>query len=463
MSGPKVSRYEVSKAQQARLAEERRKRERELAEKRRQKQLALAEERRRRQEEERKRKEEEKKRRKLLSDASLYADKIEQELENARSHSFIIEECASTLSDDSLVRELHAVEQQAESLRSKIASIDPTSTSDQLETLLSPIIKEVESFHRMSKTLTKHVEDAAPNLKNRLSDSIDSLFAQPVQTSTQTAAYDDSEQFDSACDKLDSLLSFDFLPPELNVSLRVAKESLLTHKDKGDVSSFIAIELQPLLKECEHYSMLWQEYGGEYSELNNMYQVLIDETHSRSECGDIPFSEHAILQLNRAIAELQAKAQEQAEKAYIVQSIAEVMEEMGYDILGDRSIVRRSGTRYRNELYRFGNETAISVTYSDAGQITMELGKVDRCDRAPSLVESERLAMEMEVFCQQFQSVEARLSERGVLLRNRISILPPSQEFAQIININDYHETQKIEEKRKRSKAQSVLYAETKN
>ena len=51
----------------------------------------------------------------------------------------------------------------------------------------------------------------------------------------------------------------------------------------------------------------------------------------------------------------------------------------------------------------------------------------------------------MSEFCGDFQEIEKRLKEKGVILANRISMLPPVEEYAQIINISDYEMTEEVD------------------
>ena len=44
----------------------------------------------------------------------------------------------------------------------------------------------------------------------------------------------------------------------------------------------------------------------------------------------------------------------------------------------------------------------------------------------------------MDGFCASFEQIEERLRRRGVIPRERLRMLPPAEENAQIINTNDY-------------------------
>ena len=44
----------------------------------------------------------------------------------------------------------------------------------------------------------------------------------------------------------------------------------------------------------------------------------------------------------------------------------------------------------------------------------------------------------MEAFCKDFKEIERSLAERGVILDSRLSMAPPEEAYAQIINYTDY-------------------------
>lgn len=68
----------------------------------------------------------------------------------------------------------------------------------------------------------------------------------------------------------------------------------------------------------------------------------------------------------------------------------------------------------------------------------MELGGLDVVDRLPDACEASLLCDSMESFCDDFKEIEKKLLARGVIVADRISLLPASAEYAQIINTSDY-------------------------
>lgn len=160
---------------------------------------------------------------------------------------------------------------------------------------------------------------------------------------------------------------------------------------------------------------------------------------------EIPFSADAVALLDAKIKETDEIIRHRDEQAYISQCVDEAMQEMGYTVVGNREVVRRNGKRFRNELYLFDEGTAVNVTYSSDGQITMELGGISTDDRLPTEAESASLASDMRTFCDDYYEIEQRLRKKGIITK-RISILPPEEQYAQIINVSDYNLSKEVSE-----------------
>ncbi len=216
------------------------------------------------------------------------------------------------------------------------------------------------------------------------------------------------------------------------------QEKLKTIREKADeitdssyLQNFYAVVVAPFVKECRGYEAVRDEHD----ELLIKYAVLA------AECGvstkPIPYTQEGIEFVKDEIARLEQLALEQKEREYIKKSLDEAMQEMGYELIGDRVASKKNGKRIRHELYSLGNGTAVDVTYSENGQITMELGGIDETDRQPDADESAQLVEDMKNFCGDYDALAKRLAEKGITTK-RLNILPPTIEHAQIINSNDY-------------------------
>lgn len=245
----------------------------------------------------------------------------------------------------------------------------------------------------------------------------------------------------------------------LNISSDLQKECIAILiraqeiTDDSFIDNYYAMTVLPYIKRCKAYEEQIKEYGEEFDELVSKHRYY-------SECLGMPvisftFSMDTLNSLRHEVAELESQSAKIEEQQYISESLDQVMRDMGYNVVGSREVVKKSGRKFRNELYHFSAGSVVNVTYAANGQISMELGGVDTCDREPSEEESSVLCDEMVEFCDEFPEIERRLKEKGVILMNRISMLPPAEEYAQIINVSDFNMTDKVDVLETASKKQT--------
>ena len=209
------------------------------------------------------------------------------------------------------------------------------------------------------------------------------------------------------------------------------------------LESFLSVEIIPFVKECIEYDLLYQKYGEDYEILSVRYRELAEKLKYRFE--PVAFSPQAVSILLERIAALEAEELKAAEEAYICACIDEAMAEMNYSVIGNRQVKKKNGRHFKNVLYRFDEGTAVNVTYTSDGQITMELGGTSTTDRIPTEAESRSLEEDMQTFCDDFYEIEKKLKAKGIEAK-RITHLPAEAQFAQIINVSDFQMTGKIDE-----------------
>ena len=212
-----------------------------------------------------------------------------------------------------------------------------------------------------------------------------------------------------------SVLEGNFItcPPDLISEVRAALAGLGRITEKSYLTSFESVTLKRILKRADE--CLKERCAKEQEYEKQQWEKSKEEEQRRD-----------------------AEALKQLEMQVIADTVDEVMQEMGYDLIGKREVRKRNGKHFRNELYRFGEGTAVNITYSPEGQISMELGGIAEEDRIPNEAETELLTRDMETFCGEFAEFERRMLERGVVVGNRVALMPPAPEYAAIININDY-------------------------
>ncbi len=415
MSGPKTSRYTLTAAQRRALQEQRR---RELEEQRRREPISKA-----------------KSKLALLSAKTYGLSNITEEaLDQAR----LLNERTGSDNGFAVLKN-----QLSENTGNLVASIEKANESDSVELLEQAVREAQQAFDDLSKLrgkldglISKNKQQLHKDIMNSL-DSVADVDFSKIQSPAERQL---EQRKDEIANNLSNLLS-----PIHNDELHDSIEKALKHLDEIDnpdfLSNFNAMTVAPLEKKCREYTALRQQIGDEYDDLMIRYTVLCKEQKIIPQ--NIAFERGAVEKLDSLITELEKAADSADEQSYISRCIDEVMEDMGYKLVGNRSVTKKSGRHFRNELYSFSEGTAVNVTYSDNGNITMELGGVDTKDRMPDTLETERLTEDMGSFCGQYREFERRLAEKGVV-SNHISLLPPEPVYAQVINVSDYDMTDNI-------------------
>ena len=222
------------------------------------------------------------------------------------------------------------------------------------------------------------------------------------------------------------------IPAELRQEAAQALEALERIAGLQQLSSFEKITLRRICLEAEKQREAAEQAAAAARERLAQYEALCELAGIEAEkfpAGDVP---------PERIRQLEERILQQREQAYIADCVDEVMQEIGYDLIGRREVRKKSGKQFRNELYRFGEGTAVNVTYAPDGQISMELGGITGEDRLPTEAETAHLVQEMETFCGEFAEFERRMRERGILVGSRIALLPPEAAYAAMINVTEY-------------------------
>lgn len=405
MSGPKVTVYTLTQEQRIAIAEERRRRQRELE-----------------------------RRNQLLKRISESVEKVSRHTICLQEYRLIADEARKNLSDTHTSELLESSLSSARVLIDELKSLKDCKETARMESKMLELQPQIDAL----ESAEKNVEQLALTLENQLQSVLSENISGLFEKHDSDDISDTIESVPVSCAR-EQLTYFLCTGHQDEITQRKLREMLdgLPQAIKNYGETYIALEVQPFLQKCAETEELWAEVGSEYAALINQYLALCSEI-GIIRPAIIPFDAKAVARLKCEIAVLEEQAQKQAEDAYISQALTEVMLDMGYAVWGNRSGRKKNGQHYINDLFRFSEETAVSVTCSSDGQVALELGKVDQCDRLPSPIEGKSLEKQMDLFCTQFREIEQRLAARGVILGSRLMMAPPSSDFAQIININDY-------------------------
>lgn len=200
------------------------------------------------------------------------------------------------------------------------------------------------------------------------------------------------------------------------------------------LENFCSVVVEPFVRDCRMFA--------DYDEVAERYRMLSQE--AGVDIQQFACTSDGIREMKAASEHLELQVLAERERVYINSALDAAMQEMGYQMVGSRTQQKKDGRRIRHGLYSLHNGTAVDVTFADNGQISMELGGIGGMDRSPTVEESVQLVDDMQSFCRDYAVLEKKLAERGVRM-TCISHMPPSAEYAQIINANDYELSSPLE------------------
>lgn len=294
----------------------------------------------------------------------------------------------------------------------------------QVTQILSDLDKGVNQEQYSEEAVTQ-------SINNSIAEDISNAYSFYIEPDDTAPRFD--EQKKAVFDRLAALTAKN-LSNELKQNLQNALQVIERINDVSHLSTFEAVTVKQLEKAAERCQREYQELMREFTEMISRYNALCKMAEVPAEV----FFPEDYSQVQSEIDKLELIVYKQQEQSYIYDCVDEIMSEMGYDLIGKREVTKRNGKRFKNELYTFNEGTAVNITYSSDGQISMELGGIARQDRIPTAAETEVLTADMETFCDEFEEFEQRLREKGIIIGNRIALSPPSAEYAAIINVNDY-------------------------
>ena len=314
-------------------------------------------------------------------------------------------------------------------------------------------LESLQSFNTKAKTVEEHARKIVAQYENK-SNEINAVLSKNIEdsiTNGMSVSIDDEivkpqSHLESQKVKIKDVLHE---IQSSNVSSDLQREGVIILDrvqgitDDSFIDNYYAMTVLPYIKRYKAYKEQIKEYGEEFDELVSKHRYYSE--YLGMPVISFTFSMDTLNSLRHEVAELESQSAKIEEQQYISESLDQVMRDMGYNVVGSREVVKKSGRKFRNELYHFSEGSVVNVTYAANGQISMELGGVDTCDREPSEEESSVLCDEMVEFCDEFSEIERRLKEKGVVLMNSISMLPPAEEYAQIINVSDFNMTEKID------------------
>lgn len=421
MSGPKTSRYTLTPEQRRLLAEQRRMEQRK----------AVASEKIKRNS------------KRLLQVGGMFSDEkqVASELRNRGGN------------DGGFSQKIKELEALIPAIAQMIAETDGNDVSA-LEKTAETASDCVEKAEKIIRELSDIAAQNETKLREQLDAAIDLGFSTSFDDAKPMIQISANDLKSQMRERLLQMKKNYMLPVGMLEEISDAVSEMDEIQDEVFLKNFSALTVSPLIKRCKKFLSEYEECHEEFEKLYAEYAALC-ELHCYT-AQEYLCEAASVEALKIEIQRIKETAVREHEQAYISDCLDEVMEEMGYTVLGRREVTKQNGKKFQNKLYTYGEGTAVNVTCSSDGKVAMELGGIDDADRLPDDGEASLLCDSMESFCDDFKEIEKRLLAKGVILAERIALLPPSAEYAQIINTSDYEikgEAEKLKVKKQRRTA----------
>ena len=324
--------------------------------------------------------------RRILAEARERERKTKRELDKLQQHRGELATLkerlgTATTSIDMLVDRVGAGNEVQQSIRNSITQIEKIiqesaglSKQSGLENL-QVFNSKVKTVEETARKIVAEYESQSNEIKDVLSKNIEDSITDGMSIRVDDEIVKPHRHLESQKAKIKDVLHE---IQSLNISSDLQKEGITILKraqgitDDSFIDNYYAMTFLPYIKRCKAYEEQIKEYGEEFDELVSKHRYY-------SECLGMPvisftFSMDSLNSLRHKVAELESQSAKIEEQQYISESLDQVMRDMGYNVVGSREVVKKSGRKFRNELYHFSEGSVVNVTYAANGQISMELG-----------------------------------------------------------------------------------------
>ena len=333
---------------------------------------------------------------------------------------------------------------------------DPTSLAE-IQLVDATLRKE---FAELREQKRHNAEDRAmyqslmKNLANNLSDSIQVStysFEQAMQNisqktpkQTQEVSNIDESARSNLLDRIETVMSNPLATKDMRVRLTNAIEMVkVADSDKriGEIRSLVVDEIAHKLAKFEHHAERLSD--AQYLRralLEMLGRSAMDEQRYFETEGEMLLYIESIELENKKLNE---EVYKRAEKTEVEKCIDEAMEELGYELVGNRPQTSDESVR----LYHFSTGSAVQMVRKGDGAISMKVVGLSDTSRLPNSDEAEFLYKQQIAFCDAYDLITDKLKEKGIVkIPGTEKRLPPNVQFSQVVNLNDYHlaEGQKI-------------------
>ncbi len=152
--------------------------------------------------------------------------------------------------------------------------------------------------------------------------------------------------------------------------------------------------------------------------------------------------------IDQALEEAKKLLNEKQQAEYVAECVHKVFKDRGYNLLGD-SIVVNNGRKIQNDIYEYGDDSLISVSMSNKGQMLFEVVG-DGTHKEMDASRAEQLESEMRRFCPDYKEIkDALLRDYGISLEQE-HLCEPDKKYAKAIDTEEKMDSRRKKKEKKR-------------
>ena len=364
-----------------------------------------------------------------LKNIKTYLNNIKIELEKLKNNSDTI----IAINDDSILKFYNEYYQIYQNLVIESSYLNNTVTLKELDKYYQKINNTFFEICNYNITSLKKVKQKEKQLKVDLSNKLNDNLARYGYID-----FLNHNDFDvsSYINTINELATNDKLNVSLKNNVLEIIKQLKTINNPKTLRDFCLGIVSQIINECQNYLNLYNKDYQEFIDLFNEYQNLCLVLHEKSQYFE--FSKENLNKLKDLNKQYRCIAEDELERQYIASAFNDILIEMGYNLLGQKSKSVNSKTFYCNRIYSYNNGNVASVVFSSDGQISIEIGKLKNNTNLTNQ-EIDLQIKSMEKLCEDLPIIEQKLQEKGIYLNERILMQPVDKEFAQTFNANEFN------------------------
>lgn len=190
------------------------------------------------------------------------------------------------------------------------------------------------------------------------------------------------------------------------------------------------------------------EYEAKYA----LYEVLcknLNKEKTLVKVKEIIDINKELILIEQEVNRLKKELEEKEDYNYIVDSINEVMVEIGYDIISS-DVMKKVNRTIIDNIYNFDDNNVLNVFTSDTGTIMFEVTGISNEKKEMSSLDKLKIKESMDDFCDKYSVIKEKLAERGILF-GKENLKPAEEKYARIRVVSEekYKVSNKISVKNK--------------